>query len=587
MFERPWRSWVLVFAAVLFLILPRAILAANFTASLDRDSISLGESASLNLTFEDGQPARMPTIPPVPNLRIGDANGDSSQTVIANGKVTYSRILSFQVTPAQVGKYVIPALSAEISGQTFTTQPLTLTVGKTATANSQTTFLKLVLPKNEAYLGEIIPLEIQLYFQFAQGGEPPHFQEAGFTLGKMMQTTQSSTALNGQRYNVVPFKTFVIPVRAGKIELGPATMPLRVPAPNAHRNIFGEIDSWQSVNAESQPETLNVLPLPKENVPPTFNGAVGTFTVAVSASPTNVAVGDPITVKVQITGTGALDGVTLPSQDGWQQFKLYPPTSEFQPNDQLGMSGTKTFSLTAVPQNLDIKELPPFSFSFFDPGQKIYRTITQPAIPIIVRPSAASLPPPALSANTPAENQSTNSDIAPIKVRLGDVGPVRPPLAVQPGFLAAQTIPVLVWLALLFQRRRKERLDKNPRLRRQLQVAQIIRHGLKQLREYAAANQSAEFFSTLFHLLQEQLGERLNLPASAITESIVEERLRPLRVDDNTLALVAELFHACNQAAIRNHFHCTSFSYVLLWLLRHKSLPAKIFAHPRFSGMMP
>jgi hypothetical protein len=259
-------------------------------------------------------------------------------------------------------------------------------------------------------------------------------------------------------------------------------------------------------------------------------------------------VGDPITVKVQIAGTGALDSVTLPTQEGWQQFKLYPPTSEFQPGDPSGISGTKTFSLTAVPQNLEIKELPPFSFSFFDPNQKTYRTVTQPAIPLIVRPSAASLPPPVLTANPPGENQSTNTDLAAIKVRLGDVRPIRPPLAVQPWFLGAQAIPVLTWLVLLFQRRRKEHLDKNPRLRRELAVAQTVRNGLKQLRQHANANQPIEFFSTLFHLLQEQLGERLNMPASAITESVVDERLRPLRVDNNTLALLTELFHACNQA---------------------------------------
>ena len=38
------------------------------------------------------------------------------------------------------------------------------------------------------------------------------------------------------------------------------------------------------------------------------------------------------------------------------------------------------------------------------------------------------------------------------------------------------------------------------------------------------------------------------MPASAITESIVDERLRPLGVDENTLAVVTELFQACNQA---------------------------------------
>ena len=424
----------LLLGAFLFLALTQAVFAANFTASLDRDSISLGESASLNLTFEDGQPTRMPTIPQVANLQIGDAAGDSSQTLISNGKVTYSRVVSFPVTSRQLGKYVIPAITVDIGGQIFTSQPLTLTVGKSATASSKNTFLKLVLPKNEAYLGEMIPLEIQLYFQVARGGEPPHVQEAGFTLGKLVQTGQSATVLDGRRFNVASFKTFVTPVRAGKIELGPATMNLNVPAPNAHQNIFGEIDSWQSVTAESQPETLQVNPLPKDNVPATFNGAVGTFSVVVSASPTNVAVEEPITVKVQISGTGALDGVTLPSQEAWQQFKLYPPTSEFQPGDQLGMSGTKTFSLTAVPQNIEIKELPPFSFGFFDPAQKKYRTVTQPAIPLIVRPSAASLPPPVLSAN-PAETQSTNNDIVPIKVRVGDVRP-RSPAARRPARLS-------------------------------------------------------------------------------------------------------------------------------------------------------
>ena len=43
-------------------------------------------------------------------------------------------------------------------------------------------------------------------------------------------------------------------------------------------------------------------------------------------------------------------------------------------------------------------------------------------------------------------------------------------------------------------------------------------------------NEPEAFFATLFHLLQERLGERLESAASAITEAIVEERLCPLRV---------------------------------------------------------
>jgi hypothetical protein len=44
------------------------------------------------------------------------------------------------------------------------------------------------------------------------------------------------------------------------------------------------------------------------------------------------------------------------------------------------------------------------------------------------------------------------------------------------------------------------------------------------------------------------LGERLDLPASAITESVIEERLRPAGMDAELLKDIASLFQVCNQA---------------------------------------
>ena len=55
-------------------------------------------------------------------------------------------------------------------------------------------------------------------------------------------------------------------------------------------------------------------------------------------------------------------------------------------------------------------------------------------------------------------------------------------------------------------------MANNPRLRRQRQVARIIHTGLSDLRHIAAENNSDQFFATLVRLLQEQLGERLDLP---------------------------------------------------------------------------
>jgi len=52
----------------------------------------------------------------------------------------------------------------------------------------------------------------------------------------------------------------------------------------------------------------------------------------------------------------------------------------------------------------------------------------------------------------------------------------------------------------------------------------------------------------LFRLLQEQLGERLDLPASAITEEVIDERVRALGASEETCRSLHALFQVCNAA---------------------------------------
>ncbi len=550
-----WGILPALIAALLWLVLPVAVMAANFTVSLDRDTINLGESAMLTMTFEGGDPNNLPTLPPIANLNYGAPSRSEQTSLVFNGAQSQSShqiTYVYPLTPTQLGEYVIPAITAVIEVKTFNSQPVKLTVTKAPapSVNPKSVFLKLVVPKTEVYIGEILPVEIQLYIaEQVHLSEMPHFNEQGFTLGKMLPPTQAATIFNNQRYEVATFKTCVVAAKVGKIDLGPASVGLSVPKPNSRRSFpFNEPVDWQNVTIESEPQTVQVLPLPRENVPAGFCGAVGDYSLALTVSPTNVAVGDPITIKAQITGRGAIDGVTLPAQDGWQQFKVYPPTAEFHPSDQLGLNGTKTFALTAVPQSMDITELPPFTFSFFDTEQKSYRTLTQPATPLIVRPSAASLPPPILSNANANDNQPASKDVAHIKPRIGLLAQIHPPLVRQPWFVALQGVPVLAWLSLLYSRKQKERLANNPRLRRQRDVELIVRNGLNELRHSANSNEPEPFFATMFHLLQEQLGERLDLAASAITEAVLEEHLHPLQVPEETIALLHELFQSCNQA---------------------------------------
>jgi hypothetical protein len=292
---------------------------------------------------------------------------------------------------------------------------------------------------------------------------------------------------------------------------------------------------------------LQVMPLPTENVPPGFNGAVGNYAMSVTAGPTNVIAGDPVTLRIEISGHGTLDTLTLPQQTGWDNFKVYPPTSKFNPADPLGIDGSKTFEEIVTPQNSDIKALPAVTFSYFDTEQKKYRTLTQPSLPLLVRAATPGVMPTVANAGH-TESAAPAPDIIPIKQHMGAVAEIRPPLVRQPWFVTLQGLPALALISSVIWRKRKESLANNPRLRRQRYVAQLVRDGLGELQNLAAQNKSEAFFATLFRLLQEQLGERLDLPATSITEAVIDEQLRPRGVSEEILAPLHEMFQTCNLA---------------------------------------
>jgi hypothetical protein len=145
------------------------------------------------------------------------------------------------------------------------------------------------------------------------------------------------------------------------------------------------------------------------------------------------------------------------------------------------------------------------------------------------------------------ENQ-TPQDILPIKENLGTLSQNNLPLVAQPVFLATQALPVLAFLAAFIWRKRTDNLANNPRLRRKIAVEKLIQTGFADLQKYAAQDKSEEFFALLFRLLQEQLGERLDCPATAITENVVEENSILRGVNETTRSDLRELFQLCNQA---------------------------------------
>jgi len=493
--------------------------------------------------------------------------GNSQNFSIVNGAISQTVTVTFSVTPQRAGEFTIPPLRAEVGGQVLATEPLKLVVTTAAApsaaavnSGSEPAFMKFVFPKNKVYLGESLVGRLEIYLRndvqnfvnFQVTSSPTD----GFSAGKTaeLQNQRRRVQLGNREYTVIPLAVPLTAVRPGPLTLGPftASAVLVMPSQNQggdpfFRQFFNQGEQHQ-ITLASEPVTVQSVPLPEQNKPADFSGAIGNFTLNASAGPTSVTVGDPITVRVQISGRGALDAITLPVPAAWNNFKTYPPTTKQENSDPFGFQGTKTFEQIISPQNADVHELPALTFSFFNPDDGQYHTVTHAAVPLQIKAAGTSpLPTLAATKNNAADNPLP-PDLLPIKENLGTLTHQPNPLLVQPTFLTLQTVPLLALLAAFVWRRRADSLANNPRRRRQRAVAQLVREGLNDLKKFAAGNQPDEFFALLFRLLQEQLGERLDCPASAITESVVGERLARLGASAATLESLHELFQLCNQA---------------------------------------
>lgn len=563
MLDKFCRIVILVLAACFLITSGRA---AGFTASFDRDTITLGEQATLSLKFDGIQPQDAPALPAVAGLQFQYA-GPSSSFSFINGQTSSSITYNYIVAPQHDGEFIIPGMRVDVNGQQFASSQLKLIVQKAgapsvAAVNSgnEVAFLKFSFPKSKIYIGEPEVGQLDLYLRddvqnsgnFQLTGAPAD----GFSPGKIaiLQNQRRRVLVGSRVYTVIPIVVPLTAVRTGGLTLGPFTASVVVVVPSQNdggdpfiRQFFNQGEQKQVAMA-TESVSVESLPLPEPNKPADFTGAVGNFTMTATAGPTNVTVGDPITVRVQISGSGALDAVTLPPQDAWQNFKTYPPTTKLENSDQFGFQGTKTFEQIISPQNSDVHELPALTFSFFNPDDGQYHTLTQAAVPLTIK-AAGATPMPTLAAtkNSAPENQ-TPQDILPIKESLGALSQTKIPLVAQPVFLAAQTVPVLAFLAAFIWRKREDNLANNPRLRRQRAVAQLVRDGLNDLKKFAAENKSDDFFALLFRLLQEQLGERLDCPATAITENVIEEHPVLRGASKAALDSLRELFQLCNQA---------------------------------------
>lgn len=108
---------------------------------------------------------------------------------------------------------------------------------------------------------------------------------------------------------------------------------------------------------------MKVLPLPVTGRPADFSGAVGTFDMRSEVTPATTTAGDPLTLKLTVSGAGnfeRLNSAGLPNSAEW---KTYKPNARFVAGDSAGLQGAKIFEQAVVPQQPGRAQIPALSCS--------------------------------------------------------------------------------------------------------------------------------------------------------------------------------------------------------------------------------
>jgi hypothetical protein len=130
-----------------------------------------------------------------------------------------------------------------------------------------------------------------------------------------------------------------------------------------------------------------------------------------AADPLSVDVGEPISLRLSITGVGNFDSITAPKPSETNGWKFYQ-TSRMDLQESDNGPDKLEFVLSVVPQMVK-SAIPSFRLPVFDPETEKYTSLFTAPIPITVKGMAGAAAVAATGATTPASISPVPSPASP------------------------------------------------------------------------------------------------------------------------------------------------------------------------------
>lgn len=394
----------------LLLLLPLLASAAAPRAWLDRDTVRLGETVTLNIEVEGLVSAE-------PDFSVLDAQFDRlgvssrSQMSLVNGQRTASTLWAVALEPREAGLFTVPAIPVGDES----TAPLRLTVQPAVVASAgEDVFMEVDVAPDSPYVQQQVRLRIKLYYGVTLlDGQLDEPNPSGAELRRLGNDLSYQTQIDDRRYNVVERRFALIPEASGELVI-PAVR-FRGRAMGGDGRFGPSLSSGRQVSAGSEPITLQVRPSPAGMAQSWLPAAQLELTSLGEEWPETIRVGEPLSLELRVAARG-LDGSRLPELELPQieGLDIYPDQPVLRTGeDGEWLQGERRQRFALVPQRVGDVVLPEVRLAWWNTEADRAEIATLPARRIRVMPAAASA---TVTEAAPTETAVANVGVEPVLV---------------------------------------------------------------------------------------------------------------------------------------------------------------------------
>jgi len=557
---------------LMFVLAPLLLTGADLkiTASVSKNTVSIDDNFEFTVELK-GPTSSFPDIrlPDLSSFYTLSGPNQSTSIQFVNGAMSSSKSYSYILKPRKIGKFTIGKATVEYKGDILSSQPINISVvkgappatGKTpkktsdASIAGQSLFLKTIVSRRKAYIGQQINVAYKLYFKvnvrtYEVESMPPN---AGFWTEEFDMPAQpviENEIVNGINYNVATLrKVALFPTQVGKLTLEPMALNVEavVRSRQSRRSIFDSFfdNGARSVrkHVASKAISIKVLPLPEKGKPVGFNGAVGRFNLKVNADKIKAKVNDAISLKVRISGTGNLKLIQPPV------LKLPPDIERYEPKISTKLSktknvvsGSKSIEYILIPRMPGSYKIKPIRLSYFDPRTKKYVTRESAPITLNITGKAGGRVLAQGGGINHSEVALLGKDIRFIKetalLKKNDAGgPLRW------WHWGSVLLGLIIFVAFWMYDGQRLRLSGNVALARNRGASRMAARLLADARKKINSENETAFFKAVQTALARFVQDKKNIDLTDFNEFTAREILEKHRVPADDIAVYFELLH--------------------------------------------